>query len=250
MLDANDILFFGDTHGGFAHCLSIVEKIRPQAIIFLGDLQAPAPLHEVLADVMHLTDVWWIPGNHDTDSAEIYDNLFASRLADKNLHGRVANIAGRRVAGLGGVFRGRIWSPHQESWNFFSPEEFIQKGPQRLRFREGLALKQRSSIFPETYMSLRIQQSDILVTHEAPSCNKFGFAVLDRLARQMGVKKLFHGHHHDTYDYSEHYPLMGFETYAVGYRGVTNLAGEIIRPGENDGEYGCRVATVKEPQHY
>lgn len=246
MSNANDILFFGDTHGGFSHCFSIVERIRPKAIVFLGDLQAHAPLHEILSEVMQLTDVWWIPGNHDTDSAEIYDNLFESQLADKNLHGRVVQIAGYHIAGLGGVFRGRIWSPHQEVWNFFSPDDFIQKAPEYLRFRKGLALKQRSSIFPETYMSLRTQRSDILVTHEAPSCNKFGFAVLDRLARQMGVSKFFHGHHHDTYDYSEHFPRMGFQTYAVGYRGVVNLAGEVIRPGDNDGEYGDRVAVLKE----
>lgn len=243
MLAANDILFFGDTHGGFYHCLSIVEKIKPKAIIFLGDLQAKAPLHEVLGDVMQLTQVWWIPGNHDTDNEEFYDNLFASQLADRNLHGRVVDIAGLRIAGLGGVFRGRIWLPHHEQWHFFSPDEFIEKMPTRFRFRDGLNLKQRSTIFPQTYMHLRTLKSDILVTHEAPSCNKFGFSAIDRLVRHMGVKKLFHGHHHDTYNYRPHYERMGFEAYAVGYRGVTNLAGESIRAGEMDGDFADRVAT-------
>ena len=40
-----------------------------------------------------------------------YDNLWGSELADRNLHGRVVEIAGYRVAGLGGIFRGKIWNP-------------------------------------------------------------------------------------------------------------------------------------------
>lgn len=244
MSSANDILFFGDTHGGFAHCLTVVEQVRPRAIVFLGDLQAGEPLHDILHDVMKLTEVWWIPGNHDTDSELIYDNLFASELADRNLDGRVAEIAGLRIAGLGGVFRGRIWTPQQAKWNYFSPDDFIKSVSPRIHFRGGLTLKQRSSIFPSVYMALRTQCADLLVTHEAPSCNRYGFAAIDRLGRQLKISKLFHGHHHDTYDYRPHFQRMGFEAYAVGYRGVTNLAGEIIRAGETDGEYPDRVAEV------
>ena len=244
-MQANDILFFGDTHGGFYHCLDIVQQVKPKAIVFLGDLQAPQPLDEILHDVIKLTDVWWIPGNHDTDNEEYYDNLFSSHLKDKNLHGRVETIAGIRIAGLGGVFRGRIWSPHKEEWNYYSQEEFFKKSHPRTHFRNGLSLKQRSSIFPETYMMMRNMRSDILVTHEAPSCNKFGFYAIDRLARQMGVRKVFHGHHHDTYAYQAHFPRMHFEAYAVGYRGACNLAGEVIRPGEMDGEFADRVAILK-----
>ncbi|WP_235914866.1 metallophosphoesterase family protein [Pelistega ratti] len=245
MMNANDILFFGDTHGGFYHCLSVVEQIKPKAIIFLGDLQAQTPLHDILKDVMTLTDVWWIHGNHDTDSVDIYDNLFESQLADKNLHGRVATIAGWRIAGLGGVFRGKIWTPIQRGWSFFSQQELFEQTSPRTHFRGGIGLKHRSSIFPETYMALRMQKSDILVSHEAPSCNRFGFLAIDRLARQMEVKKIFHGHHHDTYDYSGHFSRMHFEAYAVGYRGVSNLAGEIIRSGEMDGEFSDRVAVYR-----
>lgn len=47
--------------------------------------------------------VWWIPGNHDTDSNVDYDNLFGSDLAEHNLHGRAEVIAGFHVAGLSGV---------------------------------------------------------------------------------------------------------------------------------------------------
>lgn len=192
-----------------------------------------------------MTQVWWIPGNHDTDTEAFYDNVFMSELADRNLHGKVVDIAGVRIAGLGGVFRGRIWSPHLAQWSVYSPEELLENMPSRLRFRGGINLKHRSTIFPSLYMNLRMQQADILVSHEAPSCNRFGFTALDRLGRQLGIKKAFHGHHHDTYDYSPHFPRLGFEAYAVGYRGVTNLAGEIIRAGDMDGEYADRVAFLR-----
>ncbi len=51
------------------------------------------------------------PGNHDTDIDADYDNLYDSRLAERNLHGRVVTTAGVRVAGLGGIFRGQVWMP-------------------------------------------------------------------------------------------------------------------------------------------
>lgn len=242
MENANDILFFGDTHGGFEHCLSIVECYKPKAIIFLGDLQASAPLHLVLKDVVPLTQIWWIHGNHDTDSYDYYTHLFDSPLANYNLHGRVANIAGYNVAGLGGVFRGRIWDPQKEGWNYYAQQDYTEHLSPHLRFRNGVSLKQRSSIFPETYMALRKQRCDIFVAHEAPSCNRFGFFAMDRLTQAMGAKKYFHGHHHDTYDYSAHFQRMGFEAFAVGFRGVTNLAGSCIRAGDMDGQFDNRVA--------
>lgn len=243
MQRANEILFFGDTHGGFHHCLAVVERVRPLAIVFLGDLEAKKPLHIELEQVRKRTEIWWIHGNHDTDNECIYDNLFASELADRNLSGRVVEIAGRRIAGLGGVFRGKIWAPHESGWHYFSPQEYYAKSNPRSHWRGGISLKQHSSIFPEEYMQLRTQKGDILVCHEAPSCNKYGFAAIDRLARQLGVHTVFHGHHHDVYDYRSHFERMQFAAYAVGFRGITNLAGEIIRAGEMDGLYGDRVAS-------
>ena len=97
------IYFFGDTHGHFRHVLEIVSRDRPAAIVFLGDLQAQRPLEAELESILGMTEVWFIHGNHDTDSDADYDHLFGSALANRNLHGRVAVVDGVRIAGLGGV---------------------------------------------------------------------------------------------------------------------------------------------------
>lgn len=242
---SNQVLFFGDLHGGFDHCLAVVRQYQPKAIVLLGDIQSPAPLHEVLAEVRKLTEVWWIQGNHDTDTEDFYKHLYDSELADYNLDGRVVTIAGVRIAGLGGVFRGKVWHPAGSCWNYFGAKELMADCEQRHLWREGIPLRHRSSIFPETYMQLRTQCADVLVCHEAPSCNRYGFAVLDRLARQMGVKHFFHGHHHDSYDYRGHYQRLGFKAHSVGLRGVMNLEGRVLRRGDEDGVHGCRVASSR-----
>ncbi len=105
------ILMFGDIHDDFRHVLPAVNEHRPKAIILLGDMEASHPLEKELETVLSKTEVYWIPGNHDTDTVENYRNLFQSELADRNLHGRIVEIAGLRVAGLGGVFRGEVWYP-------------------------------------------------------------------------------------------------------------------------------------------
>lgn len=235
------ILFFGDLHGSFDHCLPMVQKHRPKAIILLGDIQAFQSVSDALKQVMELTQVWWIPGNHDTDSEEIYDNLFQSDLADYNLHGRVVDIDGYKVAGLGGVFRGKIWYPQHGSWNYFSEQEFIDKNDFKEIWREGVSLRHRSSIFPETYMELRKQSADILVTHEAPSCNRYGFQAIDRLAHNLGVSRHFHGHHHERFNYEPYFAQLGFCAYSVGLRGVSDINGVPLLDGQEDGSTDERM---------
>lgn len=63
---------------------------------------------------METTSIWWISGNHDTDSEASHDHLHCSVLADHNLHDRVVEIAGVRIAGLGGVFREQVWAPPED----------------------------------------------------------------------------------------------------------------------------------------
>lgn len=88
------ILFFGDVHGDVRHVLSTVVKHRPAAVIFLGDIEAAEPLEHVLAPVLALTEVWFIHGNHDSDSEQACQHVFSSALAARNLRGKVVEIAG------------------------------------------------------------------------------------------------------------------------------------------------------------
>lgn len=120
----NRIFFCGDPHGHFEHIIEAVHVHRPAAIVLLGDIQPQQLLEQALKPIVDLTEIWWIHGNHDTDSEADYDHLFDSALADRNLHGRVVEVAGARIAGLGGIFRGSVWSPPSPP-RYASAEEFL-----------------------------------------------------------------------------------------------------------------------------
>jgi Icc-related predicted phosphoesterase len=225
-----DILFVGDPHGRFEHVVEIVLERRPAAVVFLGDMQAQRPLELELAPILDLTEVWFIHGNHDTDSDADHDHLFGSALADRNLHGRVETIAGVRISGLGGVFRGKVWMPPKDPL-VEGIDRFIATTPRQQRWRGGLPRKHRSTIFPEHVSALTRQRAEVLVSHEAPSCHPHGFAQIDELARKLGVRLAFHGHHHQRRDYAEHHPRLGFQALGVGLAGVTALDGSIVHPG-------------------
>lgn len=229
------IYFCGDTHGNFQHVIHAVMSNRPAAVIFLGDLQLKRPLDQELASILDLTEVWYIHGNHDTDTDKVYDHLFGSSLAKRNLHGRVVEIAGRRIAGLGGVFRGHIWMPPGHK-NFLTQKEYVAKSSKDNRWRNGLPRKHYSSIFPGDYHHLAQQKADILVSHEAPSAHPHGFAIIDELAQHMQVSKSFHGHHHDRIDYRSHDARLGFQAFGVGLRGISDIDGNVIVAGELDHE--------------
>lgn len=249
------ILMLGDVHGNFRHVERVVDEHRPAAVIFLGDIEAKEPLHEILKGVMDKTEVYWIPGNHDTDNRGNWNNLYWSELDDRNLHGRVVEIDGVRVAGLGGIFREEIWYPdpatspaHYDS--YFEYEERSEAGriiasrkgrnpyephdPDRVLISMGKLLKHRSSIFYRDWFDLYGQQADILVTHEAPSCHPNGFSVIDDLARSMHVKFAFHGHHHDRLNYEKDWDRLEFQAHGVGFCGVTDQWGGMISAGDFD----------------
>lgn len=237
------ILMFGDVHGHFDHVLPAVQAEKPAAIIFLGDIQAQRPLEQELADVMELTEVYWIPGNHDTDSWTDYNNLFGSALADRNLHGRVVEIEGLKVAGLGGIFREKIWWPDPiEAVASVASYAELERNLADERANQAITntktheelLKHRSTIFHDEWLRLLGQQADILVTHEAPSCHPHGFKAIDVLAQSMGVKFTFHGHHHDRINYASQWDRLGFSAYGVGLWGVTDMYGGLIAPGMLD----------------
>lgn len=246
------ILFCGDVHGNFAHVIKLTLAYRPASVILLGDLQAQRPLEVELADILDLTEVFFIHGNHDTDSEADYRNLFGSALADRSIHGRVVEIDGLRIAGLGGIFRGKIWMPpappvHQSFDTYVANDVHgrrrlskmdlcqLQAAPETLTDLQDLTLsgrkrKHKSSIFPDVYNGLASQRADVLVTHEAPGAHPYGFAAIDDLARSLGASKVFHGHHHDRFQYVP----TDFRAYAVGFCGVTDELGNVIQAGDFD----------------
>ena len=194
-------LFFGDPHSSFEYVVRCVQKYEPEAIILLGDIQAQRPLQVELAPILDLTEVWWIPGNHDTDSDADHHNLFGSELAHRNLHGRVVGIAGVRVAGLGGIFRESIWAPPLEpAYRSAADRLKVIRDSERWR-GDGLPRRHRSSIFSDEYERLARQRADILVTHEGLGGHPHGWKALDDLAISLDVQLVVHGHLHQTIDY-------------------------------------------------
>ena len=211
------LMFFGDPHGDFEFAIESVLRHKPEAVVLLGDLQAQRPLQLELAPILDLSEVWFIHGNHDTDSEADHDHLFGSELAHRNLHGRVVEIAGFRIAGLGGVFRESIWAPPLEP-AFASVTDRLKVIRPRERWRGGLPLRHRSSIFPDEYQRLFRGRADILVTHEALGGHPHGRKALDDLAIALQVQLVVHGHLHRTIDYvadGRLDPSAGYQAYGV-----------------------------------
>ena len=224
------IFFCGDPHGEFAHINEAAIEHRPEAMVILGDLQPPDDLDVVLAPALEVTEIWWIPGNHDTDTEEIYDRLWRNGLVEHNIHGKVVTIAGIKIAGLGGVFRGQIWMPDGEP-NYRSAASFVRRSGRSNLWRGGLPRRHRSSIFPSVYDNLASQKADVLVTHEAAGCHKKGFDAIDRLGKALHVKWIFHGHQHEDRDFGMY---KGMHVRAVGYRGIVDLQGNDIVEAQID----------------
>jgi predicted phosphodiesterase len=224
----NRIFFCGDPHGHFEHIIEAVHSYRPAAVVLLGDVQAQVPLEVALRSILDSTEIWWIHGNHDTDSDADYDNLFGSSLADRNLHSRVAEVAGVRIAGLGGIFRGQIWSAPDQP-HYPSAEAFLAQCGKGNHWRGGLPRKHRSSIFPIDYETLLQEKADVLVTHEAPSCHPYGFQAIDELANSLGVRMAYHGHHHEHIVYSEdEAKRLGFKPLGVAYGEIRDELGNVV----------------------
>lgn len=231
----NRIFFCGDPHGRFAHIIEAVLVHRPAAIVLLGDVQAAEPLEVALRSIIDLTEVWWIHGNHDTDSDTDYDHLFGSALAERNLHGRVVEVAGVRIAGLGGIFRGQVWAAPDQP-RYPSGEVFLARCGKGNRWRGGLPRKHRSSIFPSDCEALLQMKADVLVSHEAPSCHPHGFRAIDELAVSLGARMAYHGHHHEHVEYGEdEAQRLGFRPCSVAYCEIRDEQGNVV-PTTNVGE--------------
>ena len=219
------LLFCGDPHGQWQHIIDAALNSNARAVILLGDLEPTRPLHMALEAIWER--VWFIHGNHDTDHADNFANVWHSELADRNIHGRVVTLAcGTRIAGLGGIFRGAVWYPKdQQAPKFRNRDEHASQTPRQERWQNSVPLKHWSSIYPDDIDQLSRLQADILITHEAPGYHEHGFKELDELARSMGVRTTVHGHQHDSIDSSARWVEQGFQSFGVGLRGLMLLDG-------------------------
>ena len=226
------IWFCGDPHGGVIFLRDALRYCRrPDAIILLGDNMFSEPiLPRLQADLGDVPPIWLIHGNHDTDSAAYFQNSFGAN----NIHGKVIDVGGVKIAGLGGVFRGEIWMPPDPP-KFHSYEEWYGQWsasvpPMRnMTPSEFLAWKRprrhRSTIFPADIEMFEGMQADILVCHEAPSCHEHGFAIIDDLARRLGASRILNGHHHV---YRRASISSGIEAISVADRAIVDLDGNRI----------------------
>ena len=246
-MNTNFILFCGDPHGRFDHILRAAELLDPMAIVLLGDIEPIQPLHLELAAI-DPQKLWFIHGNHDTDSDQNWHHLWGSTLAERNLHGRVVELPnGLKLAGLGGVFRESVWYPSpQREARFESRASHARSTPRQDRWQGSVHRKHWSSIYPDEVNRLADQSADILVTHEAPGYHPHGFEILDELARSMGVKVSVHGHQHDRLDSSHRWLQQGFKSLGVGLCGITAIDGEghaeVIVSGDLDHQRHSRGA--------
>lgn len=245
------ILYCGDPHGAFDHIVDAAQRTDASAVVLLGDLEPERPLDEELQPI--LDRVWWIPGNHDADSDDLWIRVWDSGLADRNVHGRVVTLPdGTRLAGLGGIFREAVWHPSPGAARggipaFRSREEHAASTPPHERWRGGHARKHWGTIYADEVDRLSQLQADVLIKHEAPGYHPHGFDLLDALAQSMGVRAVVHGHHHDRLDSSARWASQGFASIGIGLRGISavclesdRVRVEVVRSGELDDQRARR----------
>ena len=223
MDSSKKILFAGDPHGNFNPLIQAVHQHKPEAVVLLGDYDLAAPLEQSLQEIVGLTEIWWIAGNHDFETPDKHYNLFQSALADNGLHLKVTNVAGLRIAGLGGIFLGRVWYPPQTP-KWANKQHYIDAQQSHLK-NGAIPLKYQCAIWHDEFHALAQQKADILVTHEAPGSHKHGFSIIGELASAMGVKHIFHGHLHENYAKTIKHNIQVF---GVANAAVADLAGNTI----------------------
>ena len=204
------MIFYGDPHGEWGPLRVACRDERPDAVVILGDCDLQLPLRQQLRELFDAgVTVHWIPGNHDADSEEQYDRLWGDH-PEGNLHASWRQIGGLIVAGLGEVFKGRIWYPRFEATEpaYASSRDYIRRLPRAdhgsrsgrvpERWRNRLPLAARDAIFPADVQALGKLRADVLVTHEAPSCHRLGFVGIDQAAANCRARLVVHGHHHES----------------------------------------------------
>ena len=196
------ILFVGDCHGDFE--LMLEAAASATAVILLGDQEPLYDLASILGPEI-AEKTWWIFGNHDGDDPE-YLTHHAS-MGDRNLHCRVVEIDGLRIAGLGGTFRSNVLGVDRQTPLRDLPRIRPQNTRQSLAMirKDGkLAPQDHTTIFPEDLNLMAGLASktrvDVLISHEAPESHKLGYRILGDVARALKARLHIHAHHHQRYD--------------------------------------------------
>lgn len=196
------ILFYGDPHGAWEPLLRTFRDTKPSMVVILGDCDLEMTLHAQIEEIWNSeAAIAWIPGNHDTDHELLYDRLYYDE--GQCIHGLRVQHRGVSLAGLGGIYKGRVWFPREgsEEPRFRTRQDYLSQVRPGERWRGGLPLCQRVTIFPEDHAKLRAAgQTDILVCHEAPTSHEHGFGAIDDLARDLRARLVIHGHHHRSYE--------------------------------------------------
>jgi predicted phosphodiesterase len=235
------LVFIGDIHQNWRDVEAGLAALPtpPTAAVLLGDIECAQPLDEVAAPLLDRgVEVYWIHGNHDYDTGpEMWANLVEpgrNPLTSAGaLHMRVIEIAGVRIAGLGGTFLPHVW-PANAPPRLHRREQLAANltvsrpdldAPQAAALTHFLAT---TAIWPEDVDALSVQHADVLVTHEAPSSHPDGVRVLDDLARAMGARMIVHGHHHIT---SHAKARDGLRVLGVGDTWAVDLDGNVVWRG-------------------
>ncbi|MBU4525469.1 MAG: metallophosphoesterase [Desulfomicrobium sp.] len=193
------ILFAGDCHGDFVPLIE--EAGEASAVVLLGDQEPMNDLAKELGPGL-APKTLWIYGNHDSDYLCYFENH--APMVHHNLHCRLVEIEGVRIAGLGGVFRAKKFEIDQTTRLDEVDLDCLQDTREAwITLRRGGRPypADYTSIFPDDIKSLLALAGhvDVLVTHEAPESHALGYQLIGDLARAMGVKMIIHGHHHERY---------------------------------------------------
>jgi uncharacterized protein len=182
------VLALSDEESTLAYS-GVFQYLEPDLIVAAGDLA-----FEYLEYVVTMVakPLLWVPGNHDPDVREpeagIESRFKPDRLGPRgciNIDGRVLDIGGVRVGGLGGSHRYRP-GPHQYT-------------QQQMETRAKLLMLRARMKRP----GRRGRRLDILVTHAPPlglgdeddPCHR-GFAAYQRLIERTSPALHLHGHIH------------------------------------------------------
>lgn len=197
--EGRGLIIYGDPHGRWDPLVAACGHAPPAGVVLLGDLELNCPLRQQIEPVFAAgIPVFWIPGNHDARTADTYDRLWGDH-PDGTLHARCVAFGGIRVAGLGGVFKARVWYPDLNTPVHHSRADYLRQLPHTNRWRGGMPLRVRDAIFPEDLDAMTHLRANVLIAHEAPSCHRHGFLAVDQAAQACCARLVVHGHHHRSY---------------------------------------------------